>query len=149
LFGKILRFGAPHGESAYQTGKVVERDFVGEQDAGEAGSGQQLCETAFGLPRFERNAIEQKLVVRNSEQEAGVAAFRQSLLEFLPSGFELTFGALVIYSVEASVLDENIEAMQERARRRATAGIGLGNGIDNSLLSRREIFLNRLSGKVT
>jgi len=101
------------------------------------------------LPRFERNAIEQKLVVRNSEQEAGVAAFRQSLLEFLPSGFELTFGALVIYSVEASVLDENIEAMQERARRRATAGIGLGNGIDNSLLSRREIFLNRLSGKVT
>jgi len=70
-------------------------------------------------------------------------------LQFLPRGIELAFGAFVIYTVKASVLDQNVEAVEERPRRRASAGIGLGGGIDNSLLSRREMFLTRLSGKVT
>jgi hypothetical protein len=55
----------------------------------------------------------------------------------------------MIHPIKPRVLDQNIEAMEEGSRRRAAAGIGLGGGIDNSLLSRRETFLIRLSGKVT
>jgi hypothetical protein len=70
-------------------------------------------------------------------------------LEFLPRGLELTFGALVFNAIKSRVFDQNIEAVEERPRRCAPTGIGLGSGIDSSLLLGRETFLIRLSGKVT
>ena len=137
LFGEVLGLGAAHGKGADQAGKVVERNLVGEQDAGEPGCGQQLCEAALGLSGFERDAVEKKLVVGNAEQKTGVAAFGQRLLEFVPGGLELVHGALMFHSIQPAVLDQNIEAVEERASGRAATGIGLGNVGDNRHLSVR------------
>ena len=135
LLGEVLRFGAAHGKGADQAGKVVERDLVGEQDAGEPGGVQQLCEAALGLSGFERDAIEKKLVVGDAEQKTSVAAFGQRLLEFGPGGLELAFGTLVIHSIQPCVLDQNIEAVEERPSGRAAAGVGLSGVSDDNLLS--------------
>lgn len=135
LLGKVLRFGTAHGKGADQAGKVLERDFVGKQDAGKPGGGQQLREAALGLSRFERNAIEKKFVVGDAEQESGVAAFGQRLLEFGPGGLELALGAFVVDSIQPCVLDQNIEAVKKRPSGRAAAGISVSGGSDNSLLS--------------
>ena len=80
LLGEILRLGAAHGKGAYQAGKVLKRDFVRKQNAGEPGGGQQLREAALGLAGFERDAIEKKLVVGDAEQKTGVTALGQRLL---------------------------------------------------------------------
>ena len=138
LLGEVLGFGAPHGKGADQAGKVVERDLVGEQDAGEPGGGQQLCEAALGLSGFERDAVEQKLVVGNAEQKTSVTALGQRLLQFVPCGLELVHGALVFHAVQPRVLDQNIKAVEKRSSGRAATGIGLGDVGDDRLLSVRE-----------
>ena len=149
LLGEVLRFGAAHGKSAHQAGKVVERDLVRKQDAGESGGGQQLRETALGLSGFERDAIEKKFVVGDAEQKTSVTAFGQRLLEFVPGGLELAFRALMVHSVQPGVLDQNIQAVEERPSGRTAAGIGLGGVSDNSLLRVLESSQPRLSGNVT
>ena len=149
LLREVLRLGAAHGKGADQAGKVLERYFIGEQDTGKPGGGQQLCETALSLPGFERNAIEKKFIVRDAEQETSVAAFRQRLLKFFPGRVELALGALVGYSVQPRVLDQNIEAVQKRPSGRATAGIDMRVVSDNSLLSIYRASATRLSGKET
>jgi len=63
LLGEVLRFGTTHSKGADQAGKVIDRDLVGKQDAGEPGGGQQLGEAALRLSCFERDAIEKKFVV--------------------------------------------------------------------------------------
>jgi hypothetical protein len=40
----------------------------------------------------------------------------------------------VVYSIQTGVLDQNIEAVEERPSRRAAAGVGLSGVNDNSLL---------------
>ena len=134
LLGEVLRFGAAHGKSADQAGKVVERDLVGKQDAGEPGGVQQLCEAALGLPGFERDAIEKKFVVGDAEQKTSVAAFRQRLLEFAPGGLKLALGALVVHSIQPGVLDQNVEAVEERPSGRAAAGVGF-DGVNDTASS--------------
>jgi hypothetical protein len=62
------------------------------------------------------------------------------LLEFAPGGLELAFGALMGHSIQPGVLDQNIEAVEERPSGRAAAGIGLSCGDDNSLLSVMECW---------
>ena len=124
LLGEVLRLGTAHGEGAHQPRKVIERNFIGEQNTGKSRSIQQLREAALGLPRLERNAVEKEFVVRDPEQKPSIAALGQCLLQFVPSRLELIFGTLVIHSIKPRVLDQNIEAMQERPGRCATAGIG-------------------------
>ena len=135
LFGEVLRFGATHGKGPDQAREIVNRDFVRKQDAGEAGGPQQLREAALGLSGFERNAIEQKFVVRHAEQETSVTAFRHGLLEFVPGGLELGLGALVGHAIQPGVLDQNIKAVEERPSGLIAAGFGLSGGSDGSLLS--------------
>ena len=131
LLGEFLRLGAAHGKGADQAREVLERDLAGKQDAGKSGGIQQLCEAALRLSGFERNAIEKKFVVGDAEQKAGVAIFRQRLLQFLPGGFELAFGALVRHSIQPCVLDQDIEAMKEGPSGGAAAGIVL-DGVSDS-----------------
>lgn len=135
LLGKVLRSRSAHGESPHQAGEVVESDLVGKQNARQSRGSQQLRKATFGLPRFEWNAIQKKLVVRHPEKKTCVAAFWQSLLQFFPRGLELALGALVIYAIKTRVFDEDVEAVEERSRRRTAAGIGLGGSVDSSLLS--------------
>ncbi len=149
LLGEVLRFGTAHGKGAHQAGKVVERDLVGEQDAGEPRGGQQLGEAALSLSSLERDAIEKKFVVRNAEQKTSVTALGQRLLEFAPSGLELALGAFVVGSIQPGVLDQNIKAVEERPSGRAAAGIGLRGVSDSSLLPVYGALATRLSGKVT
>ena len=149
LLGEVLRFGAAHGKGADQAGKVVERNLVRKQDAGEPRGGQQLCEAALGLSGFERDAIEKKFVVRDAKQKTSVAALGQRLLEFAPSSLELPLGAFVVRSVQPGVLDQNVEAVEKRPSRGAAAGIGLRGVSDSSLLPVYGALATRLSGKVT
>jgi len=98
-------------------------------------------EAALGLTGFQRNAVEQKLIVGNPEQESTIAGPGQRLLELVPSGFQLSLCALMVDSVQTGVLDENVEAVDEGARSRVAVGIGLGSGgnsrsLGNSAASR-------------
>jgi hypothetical protein len=131
LLGEVLRFGAAHGKGPNQARKVFERDLVREQDAGEPGGGQQLCEAALGLAGFERDAVEKKLVVGDAEQKTSITALGQRLLELVPGGLELAFRALVVRSIQPRVLDQNIEAVEERPGGRAAVSIDLSDVGDN------------------
>ncbi len=66
LFGNILCFGAGKSKGANQACEVFNGDAFRKMQAGKAGCGQQLPETFFYLPGFERNAIEQQFALRNS-----------------------------------------------------------------------------------
>jgi hypothetical protein len=65
LLGHILCFGPSHRESAHQAGEVFESHVFREVQAGQAGRAQELPKAAFGLSRFQRNSIQQQLVVGN------------------------------------------------------------------------------------
>lgn len=96
-----------------------------------------MRESALSLPGFERYAVQQQFVVGHAEQETGVAALGKSLLQLVPSRLELTFRALVARTVEPCVLDQNIEAVQERPGGRVPAGISLSRRDDSAASSRR------------
>jgi len=134
LLGEVLRFRPAHGKSLGQASKVFDGDLIREQDAREPGGVQQLREAALGLSGFERDAVEKKFVVGDAEQKTGVAALGQCLLEFAPGALKLAFGPFVRHSIQPRVLDQNIEAVEERASGRVAAGIGLDRVGDNSLL---------------
>jgi hypothetical protein len=53
------------------------------------------------------------------------------------------------HSIQSRVLDQNIEAVEERPSGRAAAGIGLSGVSDSSLLPVYGVLATRLSGKVT
>jgi hypothetical protein len=125
-----------HGKGAHQAGKIIERHFVREQDAGEARGIQQLCETALGLTGFERYAIEQKFIVGDAQHKTSVSGLGQGVLQLLPGDFKLTVSAFVVGSIQPRVLNEDVETVKERPRRRATSGIGLNGVRDNILLLR-------------
>jgi hypothetical protein len=55
----------------------------------------------------------------------------------------------VVRSIQPGVLDQNIEAVEERPSGRAAAGIGLRGVSDSSLLPVYGALATRLSGKVT
>jgi hypothetical protein len=86
-------------------GKVIQRNFTGEHDAGKPRRGQQLRERALSLPGFKRYAIKQQFIVRNPKQKSGVAGFGQRLLQLVPSRLELTFRAFVARTLQPRVLD--------------------------------------------
>jgi hypothetical protein len=113
LLGEVLRFRTAHGKGLGQARKVLERDFVGEQDAGEPGSVQQLCEAALGLSGFERDAVEKKFVVGDAEQKTSVPALGQRLLEFVPCALELALGSFVSHSIQPGVLNQNVKAVEK------------------------------------
>jgi hypothetical protein len=62
---------------------------------------------------------------------------------------ELPLSAFVVRSVQPSVLDQNIEAVEKRPSRGAAASIGLRGVSDSSLLPVYGALATRLSGKVT
>jgi hypothetical protein len=62
---------------------------------------------------------------------------------------KLPLSAFVVRSVQPSVLDQNIEAVEERPSRGAAASIGLRGVSDSSLLPVYGALATRLSGKVT
>ena len=140
LLGEILGLGAPHGKRAHQVAKVFQRHFAREQNAGQSGSGQQLCETSLRLPGFDRNAVDQQLVVGNAQHETRVSALGQSLLQLAPGRLKLALCAFVVGSVQSRVLNEDVETVEESLRGRAAACVDLSGVRNNSLLLRIELW---------
>jgi hypothetical protein len=68
LFGELhgLRTGARR-ETAHEARQAGLRYFGREVNAGDAGSGEHAREALFRRRRFERRAVEQELVSRNSQ----------------------------------------------------------------------------------
>ncbi len=58
----VLGSGSAESKGSYQVDELFLGDMVGKVNAGQTGGGQQLCETAFRLPGFERRAIQQQFV---------------------------------------------------------------------------------------
>ena len=132
LPGEVLRLRSAHRESGDQAGKVLEGNLAGKMNAGQTGRRQQLSEASFGLPCLKRGAVKQELVVGYAEQESAIAIFGQAFPQFFPRDVELAFGTLVLYSVQASVFNENVQAVDKRPRRRIADSIGLSCGGDDS-----------------
>jgi hypothetical protein len=92
------------------------------------------------LAGFERNAVDQKFIVGNTQKEPGVAAQRN--LQLRPGCLKLSFGPLVVDAVQPGVLYQDIETMDESTRGCAAAGLGFWCSRDNGLLAEREIRLS-------
>ena len=147
LLGEVLRLGSTHRESGDQTGKVVERDLGGKVNARQAGRRQQLREAAFRLSRFQRGAVQQKPIVRNSQQEAGLSGLGQPFLQLFPCYLELAFGPLVSYPVQPRVLYKDIKAVDKCPGRRIADSIVLGNRGDDFPLKTMELRTPAYDGK--
>jgi len=101
----------------------------------QTGRAQKLSKAAFCLSRFQRNSIQQQLVVGNTEQEAAFASRGQTVLQFIPGGLKLGFRALVIRPVHARVLDQNIQAVDESPRGGRTVCVKCGSVADKTPLN--------------
>ncbi len=144
LLRDILRFRPRDGEGAHQANEIFLSHVFGEMQAGQPGSGQQRGKAALGVPRFQRNAIEQQLVVGNAQQESLVPGGGQPLLQLFPRGFELRLGALVVIAIHPRILDEDVQAMNKRARRGGTCTLRCVCGRDSKLLESARL---KLKGK--
>ena len=51
----------------------------------------------------------------DSEQEPAIRALGQALLQFVPCDFELSLSALVLEAIQADVLHQDVEAVDEGA----------------------------------
>ena len=106
--------------------------------AGQSGGVQELPEAALRLAGFQRNSIQQQLVIGNAQQKAAVPGCGQALLQFIPSDLELRFRALVIVAVHPRVLDQDVQAVDKGARR--------GGRLAECRRVRDKALLNRSSG---
>src|SRR5262249_8721485 len=75
LFCKRCGFCISGGNAANKVGKMRLRQIGSEMNAGNTGSGKELCETALCGGCTERDAIQQDLCARSAEQKSAVAAF--------------------------------------------------------------------------
>ena len=103
-------------------------------ETGQTCRGQQLREAALRLPRFQRNAIQQKLVIRNAQQKSRIACLRQRRLQFIPGSLELAFGSLVVQAIQPRVLHKNVQAVDKGPRGRGAALVRCAGGSDKPLL---------------
>ena len=93
-----------------------------------------MAKAALYLPSFQGNSIEQLLVVGNPQQEPAFSSRGQSVAQFVPGGLELRFRALVIRAVHARVLDQDVEAVYEGARRCRPVCVKCRRVVDMALL---------------
>ena len=84
-------------------------------NAGESSRGQQVGETALRLAGFEGNAIEQQLVLRNSEQKGSIPLFGKALLQFIPGDLKLARGPFVLKTVQSNILHQDVQTVNEGA----------------------------------
>ena len=89
----------------------------------------------------------QKLIVCNSQQEAGLSGLGQPFLQLLPCYLELAFRPLVFYPVQPCVLHQNIQAVDKRPSRRIADSIVLGKRGDDFPLKTMELRTQAYDGK--
>ena len=86
------------------------------------------------LTGFERVAVEKELVVGIAEQEASA---RKGAMQFVPRGFELGLGALVIIAIHPRILNEDVQAVNKRSRRSSARSLRCACAGDKELLEYR------------
>jgi hypothetical protein len=75
-----------------------------------------LSEAALGLSGFERRTVKQQLVFRDAQQERSLGAFRKAVLQLIPGDDELPFCPFVVQPIEANILYEYVQTVDECAR---------------------------------
>ena len=100
-----------------QADEILMGKLVGKLNAGQTSGAKQLGEAAFRLAGFEGNAVNQKAVIRDPEEEAAVGAFGQAQLQFVPGDLELAFGAFVRKTIKPHVLHQDVQAVNESPSR--------------------------------
>src|SRR5262249_11174701 len=90
-------------------------------NAGETRRSQEVGEAALRLARFERNPVEQQLVLRNPEQEGSIPFLGKALLQLVPRNFELALCPLVLKPVQSDVLHQDVQTVNEGAGGRGPA----------------------------
>jgi hypothetical protein len=75
-----------------------------------------LSKAALGRGSVNGHAIEQKLRPGRAQQQAGFIGDRNRCVQFVPGGVELFRCTRMVEAVEASVLEQNVEAAYKSAR---------------------------------
>ena len=88
--------------------------MVRKMNASQASGRQQLSKAAFGLSGLEWRAIKQKFIFGDTQQERPLAAPREALLELIPGDCELSFSSLVTEAVQADILHQYVQTVDER-----------------------------------
>ena len=114
LLGNIGSLRSRDRKRAHQAHEIFFGHIFGEVQAGQSGGGQQCRKAFFGLAGFQRNSIEQQFVVGNTKQETSIATAGQRRLQFIPRGLELRLGTFVFVAIHPRVLDEDVQAVNER-----------------------------------
>ena len=97
--------------------KFITRNAVRKLNARKPGRGQELSKAAFSMSGLDCNAIQQQTIVGDTQDYAAFA-FSYGLAQFVPRDLELGRRAPVTGPVEAHMLHQNVQAMNEWARRR-------------------------------
>jgi len=134
LLGHVLRFRSRDREGAHQADEVFFGGFFREMQARQSCRAQQSCETALGIAGFEWNPIQQQFVVGDAQQKPAVSVGGQRVLQLFPGGFKLRFRALVVVAVHPRVLNQDVQAMDKRARRGCACALRCIRAGDKGLL---------------
>ena len=113
LFGKRGWFGIPAGERTHKARQLRLGQSRREMNAGDAGRNQQRREAALARCRSQRDAIQQNLGARCSQQHAASTAFIERAAQFLPGGLKLRGRAHVAELVQAREFQQDVQAAYE------------------------------------
>jgi hypothetical protein len=79
-----------------------------------------MRKTFFRSRATQRHTIQQQLSTGSAEQESGLSAFLERLVQFLPGSFELRCGAHMPELIQAGKLQQNVQTANKGARRRSS-----------------------------
>jgi len=117
LLGQLAWLVVSAGKRAHKSRKITLRCIGRKMNAGDSGSRQQLREALLGCGRTQGHAVQNDLITRSSQQQPRISAVIQSKAQFLPGGLELRRGPHVSKFIQPRKLQQNVQAVNKRARR--------------------------------
>jgi hypothetical protein len=108
-------FGFAGGKGAHEAADLFFRNRSEKLDAGQTRRGEQLRELLFRGRSFQGHAIQQQLRIRRSEQQARVRPHGDGGAQLLPCDLELFDGPGMLVAVQASKLQQDVQASYESA----------------------------------
>jgi hypothetical protein len=117
LFSQLARLVVSTRECAHEPREIALRGVWGKMNAGNSGTRQKLRETFLRRRRAQRHAVQHDLISGGSQQQACVSALIQREAQFFPRRLKLRRRAHVSEFVQARKFQQNVQAMNKRARR--------------------------------
>jgi hypothetical protein len=108
LIRQRRRLGIATRKRPHKPRKLRLRQRWGKVDAGNSRGNQQLGKTSFAGGRSERNAIQQNLVPRRTEQHSPAAALIQGFAQLFPGDLKLRSRPRVPELIQARELQQNV-----------------------------------------